>query len=106
MGNVDRRRIENLERRFSKPTEPGRSEVSKHLKTILNELATLKSSCAVYYRGGVRMDPENIPRKILGPDYTNEDLWRLAVERTVEDGRVPVERKQGYIEWRRHVSKA
>jgi hypothetical protein len=121
MGNVERR-MENLAQRIQQTTEPEPSEPYRHLKAILDELALLKSSCAVYYRGGVRMEPENIPRKILGPDYTHADLSRLAVTRSVEAGKVPAERTEAYIkflhastaragkepdavvEWERHVS--
>jgi hypothetical protein len=121
MGSVNRR-IGDLERRLAGTANPGRSETFGHLAAILDELALLKSGRAVYYRGGVRMEPENIPRKILGPDYTHADLSRLAVTRSVESGKVPAERTEAYIkflhastaragkdpdavvEWERHVS--
>jgi hypothetical protein len=101
MGSVDRR-IENLERRFSETTEPGRSEASTHLRIILDELAYLKQSRAVRWTGAkknIPLDGENIPRRILGPDYTRRQLLELAVDRSVESGGVPVERRQGYLEF-------
>ncbi len=95
MGSVERR-IESLEGRILGTA--GRSETFGHLKAILGELATLRSSCAEHLRGGVPVEPENIPRRVLGPGYTNEDLWRLAVERAVEGGKVPAERADAYLE--------
>jgi hypothetical protein len=57
------------------------------VRDILDELARLKASRAVYYRGGKRIEPEDIPGKILGPDYTKEDVWELARRRVLERGR-------------------
>jgi hypothetical protein len=101
MGSVDRR-IEDLERRFSETTKPESSLALTHLKIILNEIAYLKQSCAerwTGHRNQTRVEGENIPRKILGPGYTHRQLLELAVERAVEDGGVPVERSQGYLEY-------
>jgi hypothetical protein len=56
---------------------------------ILDEVARLKASRAVHYRGGipmVRIEPEDIPGKILGPGYTPEDVWELARRRVLERG--------------------
>jgi hypothetical protein len=53
----------------------------------LGEVASLKASRAVHYRGGtpmVRIEPEDIPGKILGPGYTPEDVWKLARRRVLE----------------------
>jgi hypothetical protein len=100
MGSIDRR-LENLERRIQQTAEPEPSEARIQLRAILDELCTLKSSCAVYYRGGVRMEPENIPRRILGPGYTHAALWRLAVTRSVEAGKVPAERTEAYVKFLR-----
>ncbi len=99
MGGGIGRRIGDLERRASKPTETGRSEVFLHLKTILDELAYLKQSCAPGLRGGVPIEPENIPQKVLGPDYTHRQLLELAISRSVESGRVPAERSQANLEY-------
>jgi hypothetical protein len=101
VGSVDRR-IEALERRFSETTEPGRSETFTHLKAILDELAYLKQSCAERWTGEKNMtcvEGEDIPRKMLGPGYTHRQFLELAVDRSVEDGGVPVERQQGYLEY-------
>lgn len=54
-------------------------------RMILDEFARLKASRAVHYRGGAPIEPEDIPGKILGPDYTAEDMLDLAVRRVVED---------------------
>jgi hypothetical protein len=97
MGSIGRR-IEDLERRILRTARPEPGEHLGHLKAILGELAALKSSCAMHLRGGVSVEPENIPRRVLGPGYTNEGLWRLAVERTVEAGKVPAERADAYLE--------
>ena len=50
----------------------------------MDELAHLKSSRAVHYRAGERIEPEDIPGKILGPGYTWEDLRELAIKRVLE----------------------
>ena len=36
---------------------------------------------------GKRIEPEDIPAKILGPGYTTEDLWELARRGVLERGR-------------------
>ena len=100
MGSIGRR-LENLAQRIQQTTEPEPSEAHRHLRAILDELCILKSSCAVYYRGGVRMEPENIPRRVLGGGYTHADLWRLAVTRSVGAGKVPAERTESYIKFLR-----
>lgn len=74
-------RIERLEART--PDEPESSDFSVWV-AILEEYGALKSSCAVYWRGGARQEPEHIPRKILGPGYTYRELARLAVETALE----------------------
>jgi hypothetical protein len=51
---------------------------------ILNEVALLKASGAGGFRGGVPIEPEDIPGKILGADYTWEQLVELASRRVLE----------------------
>jgi len=79
MGSIDKR-IENLERLVGAPDES-----SEHRRTvvrdILDEFAHLKASRAVHSRGGVRIEPEDIPGKILGPGYTSGEMWELAIRR-------------------------
>jgi hypothetical protein len=63
-------------------------ENSEHRRTvvrdILNEFAYLKASRAVHYRDGMRVEPEDIPGKILGSGYTSEQMWALAAKRVSE----------------------
>jgi hypothetical protein len=54
------------------------------LFAIFDELSALKSSRAVHYRGGKKVEPEDIPGKILGPFYTREELRELAIARGLE----------------------
>ena len=51
------------------------------LHATLHELAALRSSGAVHYRGGRRIEPEDIPLRELGPGYTHAQLYTLAAER-------------------------
>jgi hypothetical protein len=41
----------------------------------------------VHYRGNKRIEPEDMPGKILGPGYTTEDVWELARKRVLERSR-------------------
>jgi len=54
-------------------------------RMILDEFARLKASRAVHYRGGVPIEPEDIPGKILGPEYTTDDMMELAIRRVVPE---------------------
>jgi hypothetical protein len=85
MGSIDKR-LDALERLVG-PLGP-HDEGSEHRRTvvrdILDEFAYLKASRAVHYRGGVRVEPEDIPGKILGPGYTTEQMWELAARRVSE----------------------
>jgi hypothetical protein len=84
------RRLHALETLFQESEDAAspRPRPNRELWAILDELASLKASRAVGYRGGVRIEPEDIPQKILGPDYTRPELWELAIARGLE--------KQGY----------
>lgn len=95
------RRLEDLEQRILQTAHPESSAASVHLRAILDELAALKSSCAEHERGGFHVEPENIPRRILGGGYTHADLWRLAVSRSVGTGTVPAERAEAYVRFLR-----
>ena len=87
MGSIERR-IEYLEQHIRPPEEDKDAALRRALMyDILDELASLKASRAVHYRGPapmVRIEPEDIPGKILGPGYTPEDLWELARRRLLE----------------------
>ncbi len=68
------------------------------MRAILDELGALKSSCAVYWRGGIEQEPENIPGKILGPGYTQRELHELAVRRALEARGEPESEVPRYVE--------
>ena len=89
MGSIDRR-IEALEGRIQPPTSPEDETAARQralTRDILDEFASLRASCAVHYRGNKRIEPEDIPRKILGPGYSTENVWELARKRVLERGR-------------------
>jgi hypothetical protein len=90
MGSINKR-IEYLEQHIRPPEKDKDAALRRALMLdILDEVASLKASRAVHYRGGtpmVRIEPEDIPGKILGPGYTPEDLWELARRRVLERGR-------------------
>jgi hypothetical protein len=87
MGSINKR-IEYLEQHIRPPEKDKDAALRRALiNEILDELASLKASRAVHYRGGtpmVRIEPEDIPGKILGPGYTLEDVWKLARRRVLE----------------------
>ena len=87
MGSINKR-IEYLEQHIRPPEKDKDAALRRALiNDILDELASLKASRAVHYRGGtpmVRIEPEDIPGKILGPGYTTEDVWELARRRVLE----------------------
>ena len=82
MGSIDKR-LENLERLVRSPDENSEHRWTV-VRDILNEFARLKASRAVHYCGGVRIEPEDIPARILGPDYTTEQVWELVARRVSE----------------------
>jgi hypothetical protein len=88
MGSIDKR-IESLEQRIRPPELEDEDAALRTalIRDTLDELASLKASRAVHYRGGKRIEPEDIPGKILGPGYTPEDVWELAERRVLERGR-------------------
>lgn len=70
-------------------------------RAILDEYAHLKASRAVHYRGGnppVRIEPEDIPGKILGPGYTSGQLIELAIRRVFEREELPEELVEGWLQ--------
>jgi hypothetical protein len=88
MGSLDKR-IEALEGLIQPPEQEDEAVALRRalIRDILDEFASLKASRAVHYRGGKRIEPEDIPGKILGPGYTKEDVWELARRRVLERGR-------------------
>ena len=83
MGSIEKR-LKNLERFVGPPEDEGAEHRRSVVRDILDELAGLKASRAVHYRAMVRIEPEDIPGKILGPDHTTEQLWELAERRVLE----------------------
>jgi hypothetical protein len=82
------KRIEYLEQRIRSPEKDKAAALQTALiRDILDEFASLKASRAVHYRGGKRIEPEDMPGKILGPGYTTDDVWELARRRVLERGR-------------------
>jgi hypothetical protein len=81
------KRMEYLEQRIRPPEKDKAAALQTALiRDILDEFASLKASSAVHYRGGKRIEPEDIPGRILGPVYTTEDVWELARRRVLERG--------------------
>jgi hypothetical protein len=78
------RRAERLEQMFSEPSEARRIGPDPDWCAILDELASLKASRAVHYRGGKRIEGEDLPRKLLGENYTRTELLELAIARGLE----------------------
>jgi hypothetical protein len=86
MGSIDKR-LQDLERLVGPPEDEAAERRRSVTREILDEFAALKASRAVHYRAGAHIEPEDIPGKILGPDYTTEQLWALAESRVLERGR-------------------
>ena len=86
MGSIGKR-IEVLERLVGPPEDEAAERRRSIARETLDEFAYLKASRAVHYRAGVRVEPEDIPGKILGPVYTTKQLWELAAKRAIERGR-------------------
>jgi hypothetical protein len=84
-----KRRIEALERQFAESSAGARttSGPDPDNVAVLDELAALKGSMAVHYRGSkdglLRIEPENIPQKILGDNYTVREFRELAISRAL-----------------------
>jgi hypothetical protein len=78
-------RVERLLAELSAASESHHSSAwRKDLFAIFDELSSLRSSQAVHYRGGVRIEPQNLPQKYLGDNYTPEELRELAISRALE----------------------
>jgi hypothetical protein len=87
MGSLERR-IEYLEQRIRPPEKDKAAALQRALiREMLDEFASLKASRTVHYRGGKRIEPEDIAAKILGPSYTTKDVWELARRRVRERGK-------------------
>ncbi len=75
--------IENRLRRLEGKApveEPEPTPAFVKMMAALDELAALKGSGAVHYRGGRRIEPEGIPGRELGPGHTHAQLFALAAE--------------------------
>ena len=94
------KRLAILEARSAAPSgspEPSSPDFL-NMSAILDEIAHLRSSRAYGLRGGVPIVPEDIPGKILGPSYTQRQLYELAVRRALEKRGVPKEEEARYVE--------
>jgi hypothetical protein len=80
------RRLAALEGLIQPPEQEDEAAARRRalIRDTLNEFASLKASGAAHSRGGKRIEPEDIPAKILGPGYTKEELWELAERRVRE----------------------
>jgi hypothetical protein len=82
------KRAEKIEQLFASRREAREdsehSQFKRELFAIWDELVALKASGAVRYRGGVRIEPEDIPRKLLGENYTRAELRELSIARGLE----------------------
>jgi hypothetical protein len=78
------RRVDRLAKLFAEASEANRTGPDPDIAAILDELASLKASRAVGYRGGVRQEPQDLPAKILGEGYTRAELRALAIARPWE----------------------
>lgn len=82
-------RLRRLEESIEEPDEAAQQR-RYGMHAIMNEYGRLKASRAVHHRGGGpgkplrRIEPEDIPGRILGPVYTTGDMVGLAVRRVVE----------------------
>jgi hypothetical protein len=83
MGSLEGR-ISRLAGRIEPPEDLGAELRRAVVRDILDELARLKVSRAHGYRGGVPIEPEDIPGRILGPGYTTGQMVELAVRRVFE----------------------
>ena len=84
MSRSIRDRVDRLEAQIESPQDEGAARRYAIATEILDEVAGLKSSRAAGFRGGVPIEPEDIPGKILGAYYTWGQLVRLAVRRVFE----------------------
>ena len=95
-GNIHGR-LGKLEASAPKPPKPP-SRDFLNLMAILDELAALKASRAHGFRGGVPIVPEDIPGKILGLEYSQDELFELAVRRALEARGEPASEAPRYAE--------
>ena len=79
-----RARVDRLEAQIGPPQDEDATQRNAVATEILDEVAQLKASGAAGFHGGVPIEPEDIPGKILGTGYTWGQLVRLAVRRVLE----------------------
>jgi hypothetical protein len=83
------RRIQALERLFGEPGDTMPDTLDPDVVAVLDEYGSLKSSMSdKHFRGSpdgpVPIEPENIPKKILGLTYTQGEFRELAIARGLE----------------------
>jgi hypothetical protein len=79
VGGIENRLRRLEEKAPARELEPSPSFVK--LTGALDEFGLLKGSRAVHYRAGRRIEPEDIPQRVLGPGHTHAQLLTLAAER-------------------------
>jgi hypothetical protein len=83
MGSLERR-LDALEGRIE-PPEDGRAALRRALLiTTVDELARLKASRALGFRGSAPIAPKDIPGQYLTKPYTTSELIDLAIKRVWE----------------------
>ena len=96
-------RLERLEGQIPPSVDEAAALRQAVIRDIMNEFGRLRASRARGFRGGVPIEPEDIPGKILGPTYTTGQMMELAVRRVFERADVADE---GLIEgWTRTFEK-
>ncbi len=86
MGSLERRLEALEESATTRAQPPGRSESFRKLRAVLDELASLRASGATHHRGDQRIEGEDVPRRVLGDDYSRGQLIELAAQRAADAG--------------------
>jgi hypothetical protein len=100
--------LERLKAQIPTPEDKGAAFRRAVMRSVMNEFGRLKASRATNtFRGGVRVEPEDIPGKILGSGCTTGQMVELAIRRVFEGevferGELPDDRLDELVEkWSR-----
>jgi hypothetical protein len=81
-------RLERLEDQIGPPVDKETALRQAVMRDVMKEFGHLKASRAIHYRGGpgglTRIEPEDIPGKVLGPTYTTGEMMQLVIRRMFE----------------------